>query len=81
MSVVALGGGSFIFLGVIVVFFFVIVYSYYTYRASAINARRNSEARRSGSFAAASPSMRSRCAPPSGCRFWCGAVTTSPWLL
>jgi len=36
--VFAFAGGSFIFLAVIVAFFFVLVYSYYTYKGSAINA-------------------------------------------
>lgn len=38
MPVIALAGGSFIFLGVIVGLFLAIVYGYYTYRGSAINA-------------------------------------------
>jgi hypothetical protein len=33
----ALAGGSFIFLGIVVLLFFVIVFAYYTYRGSAIN--------------------------------------------
>lgn len=37
MAILALAGGSFIFLGVLVVLFFVIVFGYYTYRGSAIN--------------------------------------------
>jgi hypothetical protein len=35
--VLGLAGGSFILLGVLVLLFFVIVFSYYTYRGSAIN--------------------------------------------
>lgn len=38
MPVFALAGGSLIFAGFLVVFFFVIVFSYYTYKGSAINA-------------------------------------------
>lgn len=34
----ALAGGSFIFLGVIIALFFAIVFGYYTYRGSGINA-------------------------------------------
>lgn len=37
IPIFALAGGSFIFLGVVVLLFFVIVFSYYTYRGSAIN--------------------------------------------
>ncbi len=38
MTVYALAGGSFIFLGVIVVLFFAVIYGYYTYRGSGIDA-------------------------------------------
>jgi len=37
----ALAGGSVIFLGVIIVLFFVVVFGYYTYRGSGINAHSN----------------------------------------
>lgn len=37
MPVFALAGGSLIFVGFVVVFFFVIVFGYYTYKGSAIN--------------------------------------------
>lgn len=37
----ALAGGSFIFLGVIIALFFVVVFGYYTYRGSGINAHSN----------------------------------------
>ncbi len=36
--ILALAGGSLIFLGFIVVLFFAVVYGFYTYRGSAINA-------------------------------------------
>ncbi len=38
MTVYAFAGGSFIFLGVIVLLFFAVVFGYYTYKGSAINA-------------------------------------------
>lgn len=38
MSVYAFAGGSFIFVAVIIVLFFAVVFGYYTYRGSAINA-------------------------------------------
>ena len=38
MTVYALAGGSFIFVGVIIVLFFAVVYGYYTFKGSAINA-------------------------------------------
>ncbi len=37
MTVYALAGGSFIFLGVIIFLFLAVVYGYYTYQGSAIN--------------------------------------------
>lgn len=37
-AILALAGGSFIFLAFIVVMFFAIVYGFYTYRGSGINA-------------------------------------------
>ena len=37
MSVYALAGGSFVFIGAIIILFFAIVYGYYTVRGSAIN--------------------------------------------
>ena len=39
--VLALAGGSFIILGVMVVFFFAIVYGFYTIKGSTINAHPN----------------------------------------
>jgi len=38
MAVFALAGGSLIFVGFLIVLFFVIVFGYYTYRGSGINA-------------------------------------------
>ncbi len=38
MPIYALAGGSFIFIGVIIVLFFAVVFGYYTYKGSAINA-------------------------------------------
>ena len=37
----ALAGGSFIFLGVIIALFFAVIFGYYTYRGSGINAHSN----------------------------------------
>ena len=37
IPILAVAGGSFIFLGVAVLLFFAIVFGYYTYRGSAIN--------------------------------------------
>jgi hypothetical protein len=41
LAIFAFAGGSFIFLGVIIVVFFAVVYGYYTYRGSGINAHPN----------------------------------------
>lgn len=41
MLVFALAGGSFIFIGVIVLIFFAVVYGYYTVRGSAIDLHPN----------------------------------------
>jgi hypothetical protein len=38
ITVYALAGGSFVFIGVMIVLFFAVVFGYYTFRGSAINA-------------------------------------------
>ncbi|MBV9197314.1 MAG: hypothetical protein JO168_24530 [Solirubrobacterales bacterium] len=41
MSLFAVAGGSFIFIGVIIVFLLAVVYGFYTYKGSAINPHPN----------------------------------------
>lgn len=38
MTVYALAGGSFIFIGVVIILIFAVAYGYYSYKGSAINA-------------------------------------------
>jgi len=57
MSVYAFAGGSFIFLGVIILLFFAVVFGYYTYKGSAINPHPSDG--RDGAPGSAGPSQAS----------------------